>query len=192
MAIVRTALGLSLILAVSAPPAQAENRSAYTGLDLAQCREEAPDPDDPLQSGIWWCEGYGGMPVYVAESDLRFFVSYGERARDEPAAGTTLPPFNRAGDTIEWRLAADGTPLATILRFYTAAGDGEPEGQVLVMTHLGGPGEVCHIGYINARVNPDANELAREVVDNATPSFDCARDRPLQFGLVGGDGDARE
>jgi hypothetical protein len=183
---------VSLVFVAAAPPAHAENGSAYTRLDLAQCREEAPDPDDPLQSGVWWCEGYDGIPVYVSESDLRFFVSYGEGARDEPAAGTTLPPFNSAGDTIEWRLGADGRPFATILRFYTGPGDGAPEGQVLVMTWLGGPGQVCHIGYVDARVNPDANELAREVVDNAAASFDCARDKPLQYGLVGGDGDARE
>jgi hypothetical protein len=188
----RHAIGLSLVLAATTPSAHAENKSAYTRLDLAQCRGETPDPDDPLQSGIWWCEGYGGMPVYVSESDLRFFVSYGEGAQDEPAAGTTLPPFNQAGDTIEWRLAADGKPFATILRFYTGPGDGEPEGQVLVMTRLGGPGQVCHIGYVNARVNPDANAIAREVVDNAAASFDCARDTALQYGLVGGDGDARE
>ena len=86
-------------------PAAAENSSVYTKVDLAACREVPPDADDPLQSGVWWCDGYRGLPVYVMEGDLRFFVSYGEQAPDEPAARITLPSFNHIGDTIEWRVA---------------------------------------------------------------------------------------
>src|SRR5690606_28981549 len=123
------------------------------------CREVPPDPDDPLQSGVWWCDGYRGLPVYVMEGDLRFFVSYGERAPDEPAARTTLPSFNQIGDTIEWRLGLGGDAIATILRFYTDSGDGGPEGQTLVITKLGGPGQICHLGYVDARLNPDANAI---------------------------------
>lgn len=185
--------GLGLALSIAPPlvtPASAANSSAYTTLDLGQCRQEPPDPDDPLQSGVWWCEGHGGMPVYVAEGDLRFFVSYGEDAANEKAAVTTLPGFNHVGGTIEWRLDDTGTPFATILRFYTADPEGGPEGQTLVLTRLGPPGAVCHMGYVDARQNPDANAIARDVVDNGARSFDCARETPLQYGLT--DGDARE
>jgi hypothetical protein len=52
------------------------------------------------------------------------------------------------------------------------------------MTKLGGPGS-CHIGYINARANPDANAVAREVVDNGAADFDCSRDAALEYGLSG-------
>ena len=76
-------------------------------------------------------------------------------------------------------------PFATILRFFTSPGDGAPEGQVLVITKLGGPGQVCHIGYIDARANPDANAMAREVVDNGATDFDCGRDAALEYGLLG-------
>ena len=187
------ALGLSfLLLPVAVAPAAAENTSAYTRLDLAACRSIPPDPDDPLQSGEWWCDGHGNWPVHVTEGDLRFFVSYGEDALDQPAAGTTLPAFNHLGPTIEWRIDGDGTALATILRWYTSSGDGGPDGQTLVITRLGGPGEVCHVGYVDARTNPDANAIARDVADNGARDFDCGRDTPLQYGLVGGDGDARD
>lgn len=182
---VGAAVATGLIAGLLATPAAAENTSAYTKIDLTGCREIPPDPDDPLQSGTWWCEGYGDVPVYVMEGDLRFFVSYGEGAPAELAARTTLPAFNHIGETIEWRLGPDGVPFATILRFYTDSGDGGPEGQTLVITKLGGPGQVCHFGYVDARTNPDANAIAREVADNGAADFDCGRETPLQFGLTG-------
>ncbi|MBZ0227818.1 MAG: hypothetical protein K8F58_05100 [Bauldia sp.] len=185
------------LLAAAWPAAAAENSSAYTKIDLATCREEAPDPDDPLMSGTWWCEGYGGMPVMVTEGDLRFMVSYGADAENERAAGQTLPSFNTIGETLEWRLrrADDGTlrPFATILRYFTdAPAAGAVKGQLLVVTKLGGSGQICQIGIVDALVNPDANVIAREVADNGADAFDCAAEEPLQFGLVGGDGDAQE
>jgi len=184
----RIAIGLSLCLPLlAAVPAAAENTSAYTRVDLDQCRAIPPAADDPLESAAWWCDGHGGMPVYIAESDLRFFVSYGEGARDEPAARTTLPAFNRIGETIEWRLAPDGRPVATILRFFTASGDGEPEGQVLVVTRIGGSGQVCHVGHIDARLTPDANAAARALADQAA-TVACLGDAPPQAGP--GDGPA--
>jgi hypothetical protein len=182
----RHAIGLSLVLLLlAAAPASAENASAYTRLDLDACREIPPAADDPLQSGAWWCEGYGGMKVYVSEGDLRFFVSYGESAAEELAAQTTLPAFNHVGQTIEWRVGADGTPFATILRFFTSTGDGTPDGQVLVLTRLGAPGQVCHIGYVDARANPDANALAREIVDKVASDFDCGTENAIPYGLSG-------
>ncbi|HMN84842.1 MAG TPA: hypothetical protein PKA74_02465 [Bauldia sp.] len=182
--------------ALAAASPAAANESAYTTIDLAACREEAPDPDDPLQSGVWWCEGYGGMAVRVAEGDLRFMVSFGERAAEERAAEQTLPRFNTIGGTLEWRLKADGgqvRPIATILRYFTdAEAEGGPKGQFLMITRLGPPGSVCVVGYVDALVNKDANALAREVADNASEDFDCSREQPLQYGLIGGEDDAQE
>jgi hypothetical protein len=186
-------LGLWIAIGVAAPVAAAEYSSAYTKIDLGQCREEPTDPEDPLQSGVWWCDGYAGIPVRVAEGDLRFLVSYGANAAEEIAASQTLPSFNTVGDTLEWRLARGGDgawrPFATILRFFPDMGEGQ-KGQVLVVTRLGGPGEVCHVGYVNALINPDANLIAREVADNAAPGFVCGQDTALDYGLVGDD--ARE
>ena len=61
-----------------------------------------------------------------------------------------------------------------------------------MITKLGGPGQVCHVGYVNARANPDANAIAREVVDNGATEFECGSETALEYGLVGGDGDAQE
>jgi hypothetical protein len=180
------AIGLSLLLPLlAAIPAAAENLSAYTKIKLDACREIPPAPDDPLESGAWWCGGHGGVAVYVSEGDLRFFVSYGENAPNELAAKTTLPAFNHIGEPIEWRLGPDGRPFATILRFFTSTGDGAPDGQVLVITKLGGPGQICHLGYVDARINPDANALAREVADNGARDFACGGDTALCYGLSG-------
>jgi hypothetical protein len=182
-----TWLGYVLPCFLSTAPAFADaNGSVYTSLDLAECRQEAPDPEDPVSGGVWWCEGYQGMPVRVAEGDLRFLVSYGADAAAEIAAGETLSPFNRVGATLEWRLASDGAsgdrrPIATILRYFTESGDGS-EGQVLVVTKLGGAGQVCHIGYVDALANPDANDIARQIADSLAPNFGCGRDIAQTFG----------
>lgn len=172
---------LSLVLAAgfSAPAVSAEYSSTYTKIILEQCLREPPVPDDPLQSAIWWCEGYAGMPVRVAEGDLRYLISYGVNAAAEIAAGQTLPQFNTINETLEWRLDGAGRAFATILRFFTE-GDGQ-KGQILVVTKLGGPGQVCHVGYVDALVNRDANVIARQVADNLSPGFVCGRDTAARY-----------
>jgi hypothetical protein len=163
------AFGLSL-----AGPAQAAFDSAYTDIDLDLCTIVHADDF----GASWACPGYKGYPLYVAEGDLRFLVSYGFGAPDEPAADQTLPPFNYLGPKLEWRLSnASGgfVPIATIVRYFTQTGDeDEKEGQVLVVTQLG-EGKTCHIAYVDALANDDANELARQAADKAG-TFDCATD----------------
>ena len=106
------------------------------------------------------------MKVMVTEGDLRFMLSYGDDAENEVAAGQTLPRFNTIGNTLEWRLEKgdDGIarPTATILRFFTDPDvEGGRKGQVLVITKLGGPGQICQMGRVNALANPDANAMPR-------------------------------
>jgi hypothetical protein len=54
-------------------------------------------------------------------------------------------------------------------------------GRELVVTKLG-PGGVCHVGYVDARVNPDANELARKLADENARTFKCGVDKPESVG----------
>lgn len=162
--------------------------SVYSQLNLGQCQQEAPDPNDPLSGGVWWCVGYDGIPVRVAEGDLRFLVSFGVNAAAEPAAGQTLPQFNRIGTTLEWRLewhAVDRlwVPVATVLRYFTER-ELAAEGQVLVVTKLGPPGEVCHIGYVDALLNPNANVIARQIAETQASSFVCGRDGAGYHGIA--------
>jgi hypothetical protein len=171
------ALGL---LAMLAGPAAAQRmESLYTDLDLDQCSViEAHD-----MGATFACPGYKGIPVMVGEGDLRFFVSYGLTSTTERAAEQTLPPFNHLGPRIEWRLSnAEGgwKPVATILRWFTASIDasgntGKEEGQVLVVTQIR-PGATCHIAYVDARANADANALARQAADRLAGDFDCGRE----------------
>ena len=169
---------LSLVasaLMLISPAAAQSIDSAYTDIDLDACALVSEDE----YGASWSCTGYKGYPVYVAEGDLRMFVSYGEGAPDEMAAHQTLAPFNTINSKLEWRLRkvkGGWEPFATILRFFTQVGDGsEPDGQILVVTKLE-PGNTCHVAYIDARLTKDANVVARQFADGLAPVFDCNTD----------------
>ena len=157
--------------ALATTPAQAAFNSAYTDLNLDECL--VLDADDFGAS--WACPGYKGYPLMVSEGDLRFSLAYGFNPSDN---WQTLPPFNRLGEKLEWRLSNDlgrWMPIATIVRYHTADPEtGEDKGQVLVVTQLV-EGNSCHIAYVDALANDNANELAREAADKAG-EFDCASD----------------
>ena len=89
--------------------------------------------------------------------------------------------------TVEWRLEKQPTgktrPFATILRWNVRA-EGDvmrSTGRALVVTRLG-PGGVCHVGYVDARANPDANELARRIADEHARTFRCGKDKRIVLG----------
>jgi len=155
--------------------------SSYTDLDLnTMCTVIESDDFGTM----WACEGLKGIPVMVTEGDLRMFVSYGLHSTTEKAAEQTLGPFNRLGEKIEWRVSnAEGhwKPFATILRFFTEREDSEKAGQVLVVTKVA-TGATCHIAYVDALANPNANELAREAADKKAKDFDCDKDEPEYVG----------
>lgn len=166
---------LTICLALAAPAwAQSGFVSAYTDLKLEDCL--VLDADDFGAS--WACPGYRGFPLMVQEGDLRFSLSYGFDADENSVGFQTLPPFNRLGDKLEWRLSnAMGRwfPIATIVRYHTAHPEtGEDFGQVLVVSQIA-EGNSCHIAYVDARANDNANELARQAADKAG-NFDCAND----------------
>ena len=168
----RLTFTLALVPLFGLPAVAQQVESAYSDVDLDQCSLIHSDDFGTR----WACPGYRGFPVMIAESDLRFFVSYGFGAPEEPAAGQTLPPFNTLGPRIEWRLSNAGggwKPFATILRYLTERETGEDEGQVLVVTRLE-PGATCHVAYVDALANDDANELARRAADEQAADFDCA------------------
>jgi len=172
-------VAFSLAPLVSGASAEAIS-SAYTPLKLKLCQDVTP-PEAREYGGVFECEGYGGTIVRVAEGDLRMFVSYGPDAANQTAAQETLPQFNTIGETLEWRLAG-GKPFATILRFHWDSDNGE--GSTLVVTKLG-RGDSCHVAYIVATGNPNANVLAREVADGQARGFNCKRDRARTYGTDG-------
>lgn len=167
-----TPLAAMLCALVAGPVFAQQIQSSYTDVDLDRCTVISADDF----GATWACSGLKGMPVMIAEGDLRMFVSYGLESTIEKAAQQTLPPFNHLGPRIEWRVSnVEGQykPFATILRFFTAGPDGsETEGQVLVVTRVA-PGATCHVAYIDARANQNANEMAREAADDLAMDFDC-------------------
>ncbi len=187
-AVLKAILALPLLIVV-ADAALAETASVYTPLDLNKCRHTAGKEVE--DEGSWSCAGHAGLSVYVAGGDQRSYVSYGPRANTQPAATQTLASFNGQGKTVEWRgeRGADGVvkPYATIMRWSTAVlGDAyeQVKGQVLVVTRLG-PGGVCHVGYVDARANTDANALAQKIADENARTFKCGKYKPLILGNKG-------
>ncbi len=151
--------------------------SFYTDLKLEDCSITASNDFGT----IWACPGYKGIPVMVAEDDLRFMVSYGLKSTEERAASQTLPPFNSLGGTIEWRLSnREGRwkPYATIVRYLIDAPEGKKHGEVLAVTRVA-EGATCQIAYIDALANADANDLARQAADAHGFDFDCSREPVL-------------
>ena len=127
-------LATALATIALASPAHAAFNSAYTDIDLDECL--VLDADDFGAS--WSCPGYKGYPLMVTEGDLRFSLIYGFGAR--AADGQTLPPFNRLGDKLEWRLSNElgrWMPIATIIRYHTA----DPETGVDLYLGSGGAPE---------------------------------------------------
>jgi hypothetical protein len=190
--VLQAAIGLSLIASAADPAlaqTTAQTASAYSALDLKKCRHTpGKDVED---YGEWSCAGYGGIGVYVTAGDQRSYVSYGPNAKKQAAAKQTLASFNGEGKNIEWRgeRGADGAlkPYATIMRWSTTVqgvADEPTRGQVLVVTRLG-PGGVCHVGYVDARANTDANALAQKIADENARKFKCGADKPVVLGNKG-------
>jgi hypothetical protein len=181
------AVACGLAPALDAAPAAANPvKSLYTTVDLKVCRQLKRHRD----GGAWRCEGLAGLPVYVAEGDLRHFVSVGADPQKRRAATQTLGAFNSIFEkghsraTIEWRFSRRGErkiPYAIIVRFHTSR-EGH-NGDVLVVSKVS-DAETCHMAYIDALANPDAIALARQVADREAKSFDC-RQQPRTEGATG-------
>jgi hypothetical protein len=187
---IRHFIAVAILSAAMAKPVwAAETVSAYAQVDSDKCRHtKGTDVED---YGSWRCQGYGGIPVRLSADDQRMYVSFGAKAADEPAAGQTFPAFNNMyKGTIEWRLERrpNGTqrPFATVVRWNVKIDDESrvSRGRVLVVTRLG-PGGVCHVGYVDALANPDANVLARKIADENARAFKCEKDKRIVLGKVG-------
>lgn len=148
--------------------------SAYTKIQLQNCPQVEEAAEEGTFAGAWECPGYQGQAVYVAEGDLRMFVSFGPGAADEPAASQTLPNFNTVNDTLEWRLRG-GVPFATILRWFPSLDDGGRTGSILIVTQLVPGGGTCQVARVDAQANANANVMARQAADTMAGSFDCSQ-----------------
>lgn len=183
-----TVLGLLVAGAfVSAAHAQEVDPPDVPGLSSTYTKLEIGDDCIRISSGTmggeFSCPGLGGYGVTFAEGDLRTSIFYGHLG-DWYADGAweSFGAFNSVGDTLEWRLN-DDVPFATILRWFIEdgmTGDEDKRSEVLVVSKIGQPGagEACVVGYVDAKLNSDANVIARQVADEIAPDFTCRTDEP--------------
>lgn len=167
------------------------NESIYTDRNLDACKTIAQEDEGP--SVTLQCAGYKDLSVYFKEGDLRQSQAYGPIGKlylDQ--AFETFGPFNHTGAKIEWRLGADGTPIAAVARWFVA----DPEqtdstdtryGQILVVSTIATAKNPtsCVVGYVDALENKDANALARDIADEKAADFICGTSQPQWRGKQG-------
>jgi hypothetical protein len=188
--------GVLIVLGLASAPAASQTvEYVYTRFDAKQCKHTKGRAVEDY--GSWLCPGHEKIAVRLSAGDQRMYVTYGSGQKDDLASSQTFPGFNSVYEgTVEWRIEKmpDGKarPFATILRWNimtardreNATGPITSTGRVLVVTRLG-PGGVCHVGYVDARANPDANELARKIADEHARSFKCGKDQRIVLGKPG-------
>ncbi len=167
------------------------NSSAYSDLDLDACQTIEEDN----MGGTYKCGGYKDYPIYFKEGDLRQSMAYGHVAQILIDEGfQSFGAFNHVNTKIEWRLDANGMPIAAILRWFiensnpeTGAVDDASRGQVLVISRVAGQndGMSCVVGYVDALANKNANELARQIADQEARYFACGLDEAFWWGERG-------
>jgi hypothetical protein len=181
-----------LLICIGQESADAQSMvSTYTSTAPKNCRPVGR-PSELDGSATRVCPGKAGLMVLIAEDDLREVVSVGRNrkaAAEEPAANIWFAPFNSSENTVEWR-AAGTKPFAIIQRWHIADGsDPDKQGRpntkaMLVVTRLP-PGPVCHVAYVDAIANPNANELARKAADDFARDFSCDKDEAKIIGIRG-------
>lgn len=182
----RFLIGLAALLGLTISAFASTATSEYTQLDTeTDCVVVASSGDGEGDWADLVCPGYKGYPVLLFYSDLRESLFYGfppefDRAPDF----MSFAGFNRAGPTIEWRMAPRGgssVPFATIHRWFVA--DPEFPGEdteVLVVRKVGqlDHRHGCVVGFVVASGNANANEQARRVADDQARDFACGADQP--------------
>jgi hypothetical protein len=134
------------------------------------------------------CAGYGDWTVHILAGEHGAAVAYSDRGQETQWAENPprTAPFHDLGEVMEWRLDAEGVAFATIYRsLFTGFEPGRDEGQYLTVTALRSDGPVggCHVAYIEASVQPGANQIARDAADMLAPDWQCGVESPIVFDL---------
>jgi hypothetical protein len=191
---VLAALSAALTL-IQGAAAQTTFGSAYSTTAAANCwSADGKKNADDHASRI--CRGKAGLVIFVSVDDLRETVSIGRNraeATREPAAQAWFGPFSSAAPRVEWRMAGS-LPFAIIQRWQIADQSdqdqtGRPRDKALLIVTRLAPGSVCHVAYVDASANPNADELARQAADESARSFACGTD-PVK--IIGNRGRAVE
>ncbi|WP_319531519.1 hypothetical protein [uncultured Cohaesibacter sp.] len=174
---------LGAVLLLGSPAKSQEVSVEYTKIDAASCMTLVLNEEEGYSEQV--CKGADGIAVFVSDGDLRQSVSY--RNQDAGDRRFGFGNFNHVGDTIEWRIKEDergwARPYATILRWHVSLDDNN-EQQALVITKIEDR-DFCVAGLVDASTQSNANELARQIADEVTPSFVCGQDEAQWHGETG-------
>lgn len=158
--------------AVANSTAPSGARSAYTEVTDKSCKTirviEPPEGEESIQR----CTGYGGVPLFVKEGDLRMSIDAGVESDDF----ATMNPFNVLGGPIEWRVGADGRPYAIIYRLRATDPELDNKSTEIFVKSVGTaakPG--CTIAKIPGN-QANANEQARAKADAVPGGTPCLAD----------------
>jgi tetratricopeptide (TPR) repeat protein len=163
--------------------------SAYTDLVVDEnCRSQ--ELGDGESRSV--CAGYEGYLVHYTDNVASKKVEFGYLVSYKGRVWADLNAPFYVGDTVEWRLG-NGRPFATILRWHypeseTRSASGERiDANILAVSKVGQPDvfDACIVGFVDARANADANEIARTVADTYAADFRCGSDRPKFHGTIG-------
>lgn len=174
-------LVLAASASVSAAAEQAKDavESRIVKFDLSACA--VIEKDEETAYAVKRCADFDGYDFYVAHGDLRDYVGFGPDAVTQKAFTQTLTPFNRIDETIEFRVRAGAAvPEAAIIRYFIDNEATNSVGQVLVVSKIAGT-EACHVAYVDALANANAEDLARRAADESR-DFDCETDEPRIVG----------
>ncbi|WP_316013399.1 hypothetical protein [Roseobacter sp. HKCCA0434] len=136
-------------------------RSSYAQLDLADCTviETLSESD----GATWQCDGWNGpdgtADIFVTRGDGRYDVDLG--ARDE--AFVPGLPFNRLGETVEFRADADGELQALIVRY--RYDDASRASELAVIRPARDGAASCYVALVEPGGVTGQNERAREIAD---------------------------
>ena len=133
------------------------------------------------------CAGFAGWTVHIVAGEHGAAVAYSRRGKEAqwgenpPRAGV----FQDLGQVMEWRLDASGAPFATIYRSIFTGFEPGDGGQYLTVSALRPDGEVgaCHVAYVEAAQQANANQIAREAADYLAPGWQCGVDEPIVLDL---------
>lgn len=173
-AFVTVPIGLFAFPVPSAATEQISSR--YSSMDWDDCQVS----QKWTISAEFACEGFNGWIVVRGDSDAREYL----RLRKDGIKLGSVPkgvfPFNRTGDTLEWRgRVVDGEwrPFALIARWFIDASLGaynRPDIQVLYVFRFDPDVPLlCTAGYVEVFENPNHNEDARNLAYQIRDTTSC-------------------
>lgn len=150
-----------------AAPASPRIESVYTSIDLDDCKllESVPEEGGYAK---FRCAGYGDIPLFISEGDLRMNVDIGV----EDDVWISQGAFNTLGRTVEWRLHG-GEPIAAILRYSMDSGMDERFSELGIFTIGTATQRSCLVAWVPGDAAPTQNEAARLIADRDAPGFVC-------------------